>query len=104
VNLAPLSDKGTIEIRQQAGTLDTQRAQRWIQFVLAFVETFKAGEGLCDFFDGTVEQDVEDLKTAQTKASFDTLFAAIGERIDQQSKDYFINRRWKDGRCDFEDE
>jgi len=104
VNLAPLSDKGTMEIRQQAGTLDIRRAQRWIQFVLAFVETFKTGVGLHDFFDGTLEQDVKELKTAQTMASFEQLFAAIGERMDQQSKDYFINRGWKQGRCVFEDE
>merc|ERR1712012_516498 len=57
VNLAPLPDKGTIEIRQQAGTSNTERAQRWVQFVLAFAETFKSGQGLFQFFDETVEKD-----------------------------------------------
>merc|ERR1711879_500616 len=41
VNLAPLTTKGTIEIRQQAGTNDAIRAQRWINFVLAFVDVMK---------------------------------------------------------------
>jgi len=103
VNLAPLPDKGTIEIRQQAGTSDIERAQRWIQFVLAFVETFKSGQGLFNFFDETVEKDVRDLKFAQTMASFDTLFDAMGDRIDEGSKDYFKQRSWRnhDPNCAF---
>jgi len=58
VNLAPLTQKGTIEIRQHAGTNDLIRAQRWVNFVLAFVDVMKDAN-LDHFFDGaTVEEDI----------------------------------------------
>eukprot|EP00406_Dinophysis_acuminata_P039132 CAMPEP_0179375750 /NCGR_PEP_ID=MMETSP0797-20121207/87962_1 /TAXON_ID=47934 /ORGANISM="Dinophysis acuminata, Strain DAEP01" /LENGTH=631 /DNA_ID=CAMNT_0021091763 /DNA_START=23 /DNA_END=1915 /DNA_ORIENTATION=- len=82
VNLAPLPVKGTVEIRQNAGTTDTERAQRWIQFVLAFVETFKSGAGLGGLFDEGVEKDTADLAAAQSEASFEELFHAMGGHLD----------------------
>merc|ERR1712032_476971 len=74
-----------------------------VQFVLAFAETFKSGQGLSDFFDEAVDKDVQDLKDAQTMASFDTLFDVMGDRISKASKDYFKERLWMkhDPKCAF---
>jgi hypothetical protein len=93
VNLAPLTQKGTIEFRQQAGTNDAERAQRWVQFVLAFVETFK-NANLDFLFDGPIEQDIADLNEFQRQASFSSLFDLLGQRIDSRSSDYYEQRRW----------
>lgn len=100
VNLAPLTGKGTIEFRQQAGTHDPERAQRWAQFVLAFVETFKED---ASFFRGSLREDVRSLKLAQEQASFDSLFQRLGSRVDDQSHDYYVQRQWtkEDPRCKF---
>jgi hypothetical protein len=104
VNLAPLTGKGTVEFRQQAGTHDAERAQRWAQFVLAFVETFKDD---ASFFNGAVAADVQSLKQAQEQASFDTLFTRLGEKVDPASRGYYAERRWAkvgedlDPRCKF---
>lgn len=91
-NLAPLSGKGTIEIRQNAGTHDTERAQRWVQFVLAFFETFK--DKGAEFFDGSLEEDLAELRQAQEEESFDSLFALLGDRVSADSQQYFQDRRW----------
>lgn len=98
VNLAPLTGKGTIEFRQQAGTHDPERAQRWAQFVLAFVETFKQD---ASFFQGSLSEDVRSLKRAQEQASFDSLFQRLGQRVDDQSHEYYAQRQWtkEDPRC-----
>jgi len=105
MNLAPLTGKGTVEFRQQAGTHDAERAQRWAQFILAFVETFKDDQ---TFFSGSLEQDAQNLKQAQEYASFELLFARLGDRVDAASQDYYVNRRWAktadgewDPRCKF---
>merc|ERR1712079_291592 len=82
VNLAPLPTRGTVEFRQNAGSTDPKRAQHWIQFVLAFVETFKSGAGLETLFDEGFEKDVADLKMAQTDASFEELFNAMSGHLD----------------------
>jgi len=100
VNLAPLPQKGTIEFRQQAGTNDAERAQRWVQFVLAFVETFKDAD-LENLFDGPLEQDIAELSDFQRQASFSSLFSLLGDRIDQSSKAYYENRLWMKAAPDF---
>jgi len=102
VNLAPLPTKGTMEIRQNAGTSDTERAQNWIQFVLAFVETFKSGSGLETLFDEGFEKDVVDLKAAQTDASFEKLFEELSGHLNAEfSLPYWSERRWRrdDPKC-----
>merc|ERR1712039_845064 len=81
VNLAPLTQKGTIEFRQQAGTNDAERAQRWVQFVLAFVETFKDANLLNMFFDGPIETDIAELSDFQRQASFSSLFKCLGSEL-----------------------
>lgn len=92
LNLAPLTGKGTIEVRQNAGTNDPERAQRWIQFVLAFVETFKdSGAG---FFAHSLQQDIANLQEAQEQASFKSLFAALGKRVSDDTQAYFEETRW----------
>merc|ERR1712187_990316 len=94
VNLAPLTTKGTIEIRQQAGTNDAVRAQRWINFVLAFVDVAK-DLNLGQFFDGiSVEEDVQDLVAFQDKASFEGLFNLLGDNVQSDSVTYYKNRQW----------
>merc|ERR1712232_909944 len=94
VNLAPLTTKGTIEIRQQAGTNDAIRAQRWINFVLAFVDVMKDAN-LGQFFDGkSVEEDIQDLVGFQQKASFEGLFKLLEGHADRGSLSYYKNRHW----------
>jgi hypothetical protein len=94
VNLAPLTTKGTIEIRQQAGTNDAIRAQRWINFVLAFVDVMKDAK-LAQFFDGaSVAEDVKDLVAFQQKASFEGLFKVLEGHVDRGSLSYYKNRQW----------
>merc|ERR1712048_1541151 len=94
VNLAPLTTKGTIEIRQQAGTNDAIRAQRWVNFVLAFVDVMKDAN-LDQFFDGeSIEEDVQDLVQFQQKASFDGLFKVLEGNVDGVSLTYYKNRQW----------
>merc|ERR1712048_621365 len=94
VNLAPLTTKGTIEIRQQAGTNDAIRAQRWINFVLAFVDVMKDAN-LGQFFDGkSVEEDINDIVAFQQKASFDGLFKVLEGNVDGVSLTYYKNRQW----------
>jgi hypothetical protein len=94
VNLAPLTTKGTIEIRQQAGTNDAIRAQRWINFVLGFVDVLKDAK-LGQFFDGaSFEEDVEDLVAFQEKASFEGLFNLLGDNVERDSLSYYKNRQW----------
>merc|ERR1712048_814162 len=93
VNLACLPTKGTIEIRQQAGTNDVIRAQRWVNFVLAFVDVMKDAN-LSQFFDGqSVEEDIQDLVAFQQKASFDGLFKQLEGHADRGSLTYYKNRR-----------
>jgi len=94
VNLAPLTTKGTIEIRQQAGTNDAIRAQRWINFVLSFVDVMKDAN-LGQFFDGaSVEEDVNELVAFQQKASFEHLFKTLEGHADRGSFSYYKNRQW----------
>merc|ERR1711953_113640 len=94
VNLAPLTTKGTIEIRQHTGTNDVIRAQRWINFVLAFVDVMKDAN-LGQFFDGkSVEEDIEDLVAFQQKASFEGLFKLLEGQVDRGSLSYYKNRQW----------
>merc|ERR1712070_1202611 len=94
VNLAPLPTKGTIEIRQQAGTNDAIRAQRWIDFVLAFVDVMKDAN-LARFFNGaSVEEDVAKLIAFQQKASFERLFKALEGHVDRGSLNYYQKRQW----------
>lgn len=94
VNLAPLTQKGTIEIRQQAGTNDVVRAQRWVNFVLAFVEVMK-NANLNRFFDGaSVEEDIAELIDFQQRASFEGLFKLLAGHIDSDSPRYYQNRAW----------
>jgi len=104
VNLAPLPVKGTMEIRQNAGTSDGVRAQRWIQFVLAFVETFKSGVGLDSFFDEDFDKDAADLSAAQSVASFDGLFNEMRCHMDPETTlPYWSERQWRrdDPKCEY---
>jgi hypothetical protein len=96
VNLACLPTKGTIEIRQQAGTNDAIRAQRWVNFVLAFAEVMKdANDLVAPFFDGaSVEEDIQDLVNVQQKASFEILFKTLQHQVDRGSYQYYKQRKW----------
>jgi len=105
VNLAPLPVKGTMEIRQNAGTTDGERAQRWIQFVLAFVETFKSGVGLDGFFDEGFDKDAADLAAAQSDASLEGLFNEMRCVLDpEKALGYWSERKWRrdDPKCMYE--
>jgi hypothetical protein len=95
VNLAPLTTKGTIEIRQQAGTNDAIRAQRWINFVLTFVDVMKDAN-LHQFFDGaSADEDVKDLVAFQQRASFEGMFGLLEGQTDMSgSLTYYKNREW----------
>jgi len=104
VNFAPLPVKGTMEIRQNAGTSDGERAQRWIQFVLAFVETFKDGPGLQSFFDEDFDKDAADLSAAQSDASLEELFNTMRCHMDpEKSLPYWSERKWRrdDPKCEY---
>merc|ERR1711988_285722 len=43
------------------------------------------------FFSGSLEADVQNLKQAQEYASFELLFARLGDRVDAASQDYYVN-------------
>lgn len=68
------------------------------------METFKDDAA---FFQGTLRADVESLKREQDRASFASLFARLGRRVDAQSQGYYAERRWartdhhEDPRCAF---
>merc|ERR1712178_447772 len=73
---------------------DKIRAQRWINFVLAFVDVMKDAN-LDHFFDGaSVEEDINELVAFQEKASFEGLFKALEGQVDKSSLKYYKNRQW----------
>mmetsp|Transcript_81922 Transcript_81922/g.236898 ORF Transcript_81922/g.236898 Transcript_81922/m.236898 type:complete len:739 (+) Transcript_81922:2-2218(+) len=101
LNLMSLARHDTLEFRAHAGTYDAERALRWVQLLVAFVEHFGAGRGRSElerFWDGeSAEQDYAELQAAQEAATADELFHALEGLIDAETPGYFTERRWEVG-------
>lgn len=89
VNLAVLDRLGTIEFRAFPATNDGQRARRWVEFVLRFVETMKDEQ---EFFSRSPAEDLFALTNAQKLASLKQLEAKLG--VDMS---YWRQRSWLKG-------
>jgi len=97
LNLVPLARLGTIEFRAHSATYDLERLQRWIEFVVAFVEHFGDRTNFYkNFFDGTANDDLKELRQAQETATAADLFAALHGKINDDTAAYFSDRSWED--------
>lgn len=93
INVTPLGRFGTIEFRAGSATLDPERAQRWFQFLVAFVHTFKHTDKAKHFFDDAFEEDLEELREAQRTASAAELTTLMKGNVEPDFIDYFTNTR-----------
>jgi hypothetical protein len=99
LNLVPLARLGTVEFRAHSATNDPERALRWVQFVVAFVEHFGKGDGrfsMEQFFDSSdAEVDMAKLAAAQREARTSELFNALRGKISPSSEEFFQARTWE---------
>jgi hypothetical protein len=95
VNLVPLDRIGTIEFRAFPATTSVERALKWVNFIVSFVEHFKDDRRFIDqeLARGDKDSvDVEPLRTAQREASLKDLADELS--MDAKWMAYWQQRDW----------
>jgi len=100
LNLAALDRYGTVEFRAHSATYDEERFAHWLQFTIAFVETFgKSGgtyTGMKSFFQSqSADTDYRKLQRAQQTATRTELFRLLGSKVDASTENYYKLRKWE---------
>lgn len=97
LNLAPLGRFGTIEFRAHSATYDVERAGRWINFLVGFVDHFSVHGGMDAYLEGSADAQYEEVMRLQRHASAANMWSELSKhgKISPSSRSFYVNRTWE---------